>query len=427
VAVAVVQAPDAGNDTTSVLCSTSATVAMFSLLGGSPDPGGTWTDPDGNSSSGTFDPGVSLPGVYLYQVPAVANCSMDQASLNITVATAAFAGIPGDTVLCSSADPFPLMGLLGGTPDPGGTWSGPVSIPGGNFDPASDPSGTYTYTVTAPAPCPLATSTVEVTVNQVPQVVPTFTVAPGCVPVEVTFTSGYSGPGTCHWDFGNGTDTSACGPVSIIYDEPGTYTVQFTADPGNGCGVTVETAQPVQVAAQPTAAFTIVGDNVSTFNPTAAFDNESIGAAWFLWDFAGLGSSSAVDTQFTFPFDVEADYPVCLIAYATPTCTDTTCAELLVPANAAVFTPNAFSPDGDRINDDFAPVASGVDPSDYEFFIVDRWGKLVFSTRDPALRWDGNLDGGIPAPVGVYVWKLTVKDAISGNRAEYMGHVTLVR
>ncbi|HRQ85565.1 MAG TPA: gliding motility-associated C-terminal domain-containing protein, partial [Flavobacteriales bacterium] len=212
-----------------------------------------------------------------------------------------------------------------------------------------------------------------------------------------------------------------------IYDQPGTYNVQLSVDPGNGCAVAFNLDQQVVVAAQPAASFTVVGDIISTLRPTAAFDNTSTGAGSYLWDFGGLGSSSAVDPQFTFPYEIEEIYPVCLIAYATPTCTDTVCLDLLVPAHASVFAPNAFSPDGDGINDTFAPVSIGLDPNDYHFIIMDRWGKEVFVTEDRDAAWDGKYSNGNPVPIGVYVWKLTAQDMTSQTRFEHIGHVTLVR
>lgn len=426
--VTITQAPNAGADSSAILCSSAANVNMLGLLGGSPDPGGIWSGPAGTVVAAIFDPGTSAPGTYQYHLPAVASCPQDSAQLEMSVSQAADAGTQGDTTLCAHGDPFALVDLLGGSPDPGGVWTGPGFIGAdGIFDPANTPGGTYTYTVLAPAPCPQASAQVQVAVIPLPTASPAFTVDPGCVPVAVTFTSGFNGNGDCHWDFGNGVDSVGPGPITITYDQPGTYNVQLSIDPGNGCAVSYNLNQQVVVAAQPVASFTVVGDIISTLRPTAAFDNTSTGANAFLWDFGGLGTSNETDPQFTFPYEVEEIYPVCLIAYATPTCTDTACNDLLVPAHASVFAPNAFSPDGDGINDTFAPVSIGLDPNDYHFIIMDRWGKEIFATEDRDAAWDGNYSNGKPVPIGVYVWKLTAQDMTSQTRFEHIGHVTLVR
>ncbi|MEO7080697.1 MAG: gliding motility-associated C-terminal domain-containing protein, partial [Flavobacteriales bacterium] len=385
-------------------------------------------DPEGNSTSATFDPEISLPGLYIYLLPAVASCAQDQATIDITVSPAAYAGGDGDTTVCANGDPFQLFNLLSNTPDAGGTWSGPSGIIAEGFlDPTVATSGSYTYTVTAPAPCPQDIATVVLTITPLPEVAPRFDMSDGCTPVQVTFTSGYTGDGTCHWDFGNGMDTTDCGPITITYDQPGDYVVHFIADPGNGCVVSTEVDQLVRVVDKPTAAFSIVGRTTSTTSPTAAFANASTGANQYLWDFGGMGTSTVANPQFTFPYNVEQFYPICLIAYASPTCSDTICEDLFVPASASVYTANAFTPDGDGINDEFAPVVMGLDPNDYHFIIVDRWGKEVFSTEDMNAKWNGNFGNGNPAPIGVYVWKLIGQDMVANTRFEHIGHVTLVR
>ncbi len=52
--------------------------------------------------------------------------------------------------------------------------------------------------------------------------------------------------------------------------------------------------------------------------------------------------------------------------------------------------PNVFTPNGDERNDLFVPFPySGVEKIDLQ--IVNRWGNLIFSTQDPAIKWDGKI------------------------------------
>ena len=65
--------------------------------------------------------------------------------------------------------------------------------------------------------------------------------------------------------------------------------------------------------------------------------------------------------------------------------------------------PDAFSPDGNNINDAFGPLGTLSAVSDYTFRIFNRWGQPVFTSTDPFRKWNGKLNGA-EASSGVYVW-----------------------
>jgi gliding motility-associated-like protein len=164
VTVTVVNAPDAGINRSITVCSDAPAFNMRDSLGGSPDPGGSWSPGGG----GTFTPGVSSPGVYTYTVAGTAPCSNATATLTVTVRTAPDAGTGRSIAVCSNGATFSLLDSLGGSPDPGGTWTGPGGAHSGQFQPGTDPSGSYVYHVAGQAPCSPATATVVVTVEPAP-------------------------------------------------------------------------------------------------------------------------------------------------------------------------------------------------------------------------------------------------------------------
>jgi len=88
-----------------------------------------------------------------------------------------------------------------------------------------------------------------------------------------------------------------------------------------------------------------------------------------------------------------------------------------------VFFPNAFTPDGDNLNNTFKPVGRFF--KSYELRIYTRWGEPVFYTTDPQQGWDGTYLGR-DAPQGVYVYTAVITDS-EGTRFERKGTVHLLR
>lgn len=95
---------------------------------------------------------------------------------------------------------------------------------------------------------------------------------------------------------------------------------------------------------------------------------------------------------------------------------------LLRPPGHLYF-PNAFTPDGDGINDLWGGVGHYID--EFEMTIFDRWGQTVFTTTDMKVLWDGSVNGSGKAPLGVYVYKYRAAGHYFPSVEGY-GHVTLV-
>ncbi|MBK9536113.1 MAG: proprotein convertase P-domain-containing protein [Flavobacteriales bacterium] len=159
--------PDPGTDGAITLCATDAAASLFAQLGGTPDAGGTWTGPSA-VVGGMIDPATMLAGVYTYTVAGTAPCPDDMATVTVTINTPPEPGTDGAITLCSTDAAASLFAQLGGTPEAGGTWSGPSGVVGGMIDPATMTAGVYTYTVTGTAPCPDETAAVTVTINTPP-------------------------------------------------------------------------------------------------------------------------------------------------------------------------------------------------------------------------------------------------------------------
>jgi gliding motility-associated-like protein len=98
--------------------------------------------------------------------------------------------------------------------------------------------------------------------------------------------------------------------------------------------------------------------------------------------------------------------------------------EVIVNVETRIWLPNAFTPDGDGLNDIFIPVMDFI-PKDYKMYIFDRTGKVLFHSTDPQRGWDGTLNGAGKARKGVYVYHIEYL-SYNGVRQVRTGNLTLV-
>ncbi|MEM7512377.1 MAG: gliding motility-associated C-terminal domain-containing protein, partial [Bacteroidota bacterium] len=119
-------------------------------------------------------------------------------------------------------------------------------------------------------------------------------------------------------------------------------------------------------------------------------------ATSYQWKF-GEGTSST-DTNPRNIYAIPGTYLIQLLVEDLNGCLDST--ELQVEIlNRNLFTPNAFTPNGDGRNDKFF-ISIGM-MSSFEIVIVDKWGKRVFQSNDIDFSWDGTVSGG-SVPEGTY-------------------------
>lgn len=292
------------------------------------------------------------------------------------------------------------------------------------------PTVTTTYTVTATDNCgtPAATDQITITVNQVPVVSFVADNLAGCTPVAVNFTNNTTPAltGTCFWDFGDGVTSNNCNP-NHIYTTPGCYNVTLTVTSPAGCIGTTTVNQMICVYPYPVPEFSVSPQPTNLFQTNISFTNLSSGASAYSWDFGVFGTSNMANPPaIYFPDSIPGTYPVCLIATTVNNCTDTICHDIIIDDVFLLYVPNTFTPDGDNINDLFFPVINGFTDGTYEFLIFNRWGELIFESTQPGGGWDGRHKA-LDCKEDTYVWKLKAKDAESGKKRVYYGHVNLLR
>jgi gliding motility-associated-like protein len=218
------------------------------------------------------------------------------------------------------------------------------------------------------------------------------------------------------WEFGDG-ETSTDDHPAHRYAEPGLYTVTLTVATDSGCIATdsvVRTAQ-VEVFPNPVAAFSALPREVSVFDPDIEVEDYSVDAV--SWTYVVEGDTFLVP-GFSYSFEEGGLFVIELVVVSENGCPDSTTRTVFV-SDHIFFAPNAFTPDGDGLNDTFAPVVIGT--REYELVIYDRWGNERFRTDDPKAEWSG--DG---LAQGTFTYTARIKEWGSYSK-EYTGHITLLR
>lgn len=95
------------------------------------------------------------------------------------------------------------------------------------------------------------------------------------------------------------------------------------------------------------------------------------------------------------------------------------------PQVSSLLMPNAFSPNGDGINDIYKPKNGYQNITEFHAYIFNRWGQKLFEWTDPATGWDGTYKGS-PVKDGVYFCLVKAKGA-DGKIYNFKKDVNLLR
>ena len=241
-----------------------------------------------------------------------------------------------------------------------------------------------------------------------------------CVPATIEFNNTSQGGETFTWDFGDGSPTSNEVNPTHVYTVPGTYNIHLIAIDNNTCNKQDDTTMTIIVSPPPTAEFDFTPQKPQENTPVS-FINQSNGAISYIWEF-GDGEIST-STNPTHQYNKTGTYDVCLIATNTFGCTDTICKQVSAIVVPLYDVPNAFSPNGDGVNDVFYVKGFGI--SRFNIKVFNRWGQLVFESNDPKIGWDGKFKGTVQS-MDAYAYVVNIEFS-DGTRANRTGNVTLLR
>ncbi len=207
---------------------------------------------------------------------------------------------------------------------------------------------------------------------------------------------------------------------------PGQHSIGLVSISDQGCESATTSTTNLVVFPNPISGFSYSPNEVTTQTPIVTINDQSLGATSWMYTISDGGLY--LNDEFSHEFSTPGEYEIWQFVTNQFGCVDSTLRLVDMQPALIVFVPNAFTPDGDGINEVFLPVISGTEVDEYLFRIYDRWGEVIFETDQLGKAWIGNVKGGDHyAKDGVYVYDIVVGSDTLKIREKYTGHVTLLR
>ncbi len=383
--------------------------------------GAVFADPFNTVTAVTVQPGMGGTHTFYWVENDGAFCDLID-SVRITFTDAyVFTPTVTDALCYGYSDGAITMDVTGGNAAAGLDFSWSTGLQGIMENTITDLlAGTYSLLVTDDNGC---TGTTEVLVGQ---------------PIRLEIDSMAMLPVTCSGDCDGTVQVFDAEAVEYSYDDGTTWTTDPTR-PASCEGVWVVRIKDaigcigidqIELMGPPpvVAAFDWGPNPANVDAPTITFANTSTGSDHYFWNVADLFSTTDLNTVFTFDNKEPDMYEVCLTAYNYNECADTICQTVVIDDVLFTYIPNAFTPDGDDVNDVWWPSANIPVRTNYELLVFDRWGQVVFNTTDPYMPWEGSYqNGGEILKSDVYAFRLLYGIGDTEARKEVVGYVTLMK
>ncbi|HRE73039.1 MAG TPA: PKD domain-containing protein [Flavobacteriales bacterium] len=241
-----------------------------------------------------------------------------------------------------------------------------------------------------------------------------------CTGQEVSFTaSNIPVAANCVWEVNhNGAAIKTAKQFTYVFADPGSYTISLHFQNEKGQSAATTKTVVVKPSPQLTLQMEKVNENGRPFYHFSTRSSDVSSVNWTFHD--GTVSTEAEPVKF---YRHKGDYKLTVDASSANGCQVRIVKSVHVDEDYNLFAPNAFSPNGDNLNNVFIPSALLVLNVDFVMNIYTREGKLVYQTTSVDRPWDGRyMSDNQPAPMGAYIWVVQIK-----GEDTYKGTVTLIR
>lgn len=243
-------------------------------------------------------------------------------------------------------------------------------------------------------------------------------VSQGCAPLKVQFNSLYSNKDVSYiWNFGDGFNSNESNPLHE-YKKGGKYRAQLTVKNNEGNVISSE-YQEVQVYEKPMANF-----DYKIENNCIVLHNLSKQSSFVQWK---INDTTFVKEETNYCFLKSGKYSLQLTVENNLGCSDSVEKTVELVYKLPVQFADAFTPDGDGINDLFGPIVADYNQYEFKMFIYNKEGKCIYKCLGSPINWDGTDQSSKQlCPSDLYFYKVIAIDK-SGNKNEFSGKINLKR
>ncbi|MGP8215749.1 MAG: PKD domain-containing protein [Bacteroidia bacterium] len=418
------------------ICNGQTATISVSANGGTPGYTYTWQPGGMTGASQTVAPAITT--TYTITTADANQCPGNTVDVTVTISPPLAVTVTPNQAMCPGGNVSFTATATGADSSYTYTWQPVAGLnPDTGATVTASPAATTVYTVTVNDGCgtPPVTDTVRAIVDPLPVVNFVADTLNGCYPLCVKFrdtttiASGEASLSTWTWSFGDGT-TSDNKDTEHCYDKAGIYSISLKVVSDSGCPDSLTIKNMITVYSHPVANFTAAPNPTTIVDPTVNFTDLSKDAygikSWY-WQFMDpLDGTSTLENP-TYTYNDTGTYCALLIVTNIHECTDSIQECIDIEPYYTLYIPNAFTPNGDGVNDVFEP--KGVFVCTFEMYIFDRWGMLLYYSTDMNDGWNGKVQGGSGgvAQEDTYVYLINTTECIGHTKHQYIGKVTLIK
>lgn len=406
---------------TSMICVSNTANLNASVNGGTSPYTYSWMPGSLTTQSVNVTPNVTT--VYSLNVYDSKGCTLIPKTFTITVRPPVTVSVSAqNSGICPGTTAQITPSVSGGDGNYSYLWQpGNITTPSIFLSNLTNP--TYSFYVSDGCGSPTALKVINLQIF--PVTTPSFSVDinSGCQPLCVQFKNTTPSSSNHVWNFGDVPYEQAIQDPYYCYTRSGNWNVKLTLNDLNGCKVTSTFTNYIDVLPQPKPNFEskpkVLTDDVGQ----GQLFSTTVNGSSYKWYVNNVyqGNSSSVDLNFS---DTVC-FVIKLIANNTSGCKDSVERLICVKPAFTFYMPNAFTPNGDGLNDVLIPYGRSWLSENYKFKVFNRIGHLIYQTTNIADGWDGKIKGS-PGQNDIYFWRIRVTDYY-GESHDFEGRVDLLK